>query len=105
MLTPPDTFISFASDDHFLGAVVVALEDHAAALARVNALGLNPGGEALAFSVLPARYPHEILLCKEDLAWIHGKSPRSLGEISDSEREDLLRGTSTFCECCGSRLG
>jgi hypothetical protein len=46
-------YISFATDDGFRGATVVAGSNPKSALANATLRGLNPGGEAAILEVLP----------------------------------------------------
>ena len=85
----PECFISFAAESGFLGAVVVATADPAKALEAVTATGINPGGEALIFPVLPGLYPTMRLLSREDLRRIDGGG-RTLGDLTPDEFESLL---------------
>lgn len=88
----PQAFLSFASDQGFLGAVVVDTVDFTEALARVNALGLNPGGEIAFWLVEPGKYPLEKLLGQEELAAAQGGYFRLLGDVPPEER--------AFVEAC-----
>lgn len=97
----PDTYVSFADDDDFLGAVVVPEPDFGAALARIKAAGLDPGGEALCFSVPPGEHPHMRLLSKADL----GGAP-SLREMTEEERAIVADNGVAVCRnCLGEVIG
>lgn len=68
-------YISFALPRKFLGACVVEAEDPSAAIIKTHALGINPGGEAMAWDYSsvwnmaddPDRLPMDTLLSQEEL--------------------------------------
>mgnify|MGYP001434113113 CR=1 FL=1 len=95
-------FISFATDDGFLGATVVAAEDDAGALEEATRRGLNPGGEAVIIQVPPeadggadmTRLLNRLADKEEMLA--HGG--KRIGDMSDDERARL--DASFVCDKC-----
>lgn len=50
----PTYYMSFADDDGWRGAVIVAADTFSLAVAKTHQLGINPGGEIAAVDCSPA---------------------------------------------------
>lgn len=71
-------YLSFADPDpdKFLGACVVEAGDLTSAVIKSHKLGINPGGEVMAWdysSHYTPLFPLDVLLSKEDLAMLFGE--------------------------------
>jgi hypothetical protein len=95
-------YISFASDEGFLGATVVRAPDPSSAVARATQLGINPGGEAALFQV-PMGDDAMVMLNRlvpyEELKAGGGKK---LSEMSPEERADFADFADRICEECNT---
>lgn len=91
-----DIYFSFAGDEGFRGAVVVAIDDPAAALEHVNHLGLNPGGQVAVMSILHGTYPTDRLLSREEI------DGTRLGDLAPEERDAFKLNSLLICEDCNS---
>jgi hypothetical protein len=63
-------YLSFATDDEFLGGCVVEAYGIATAIVRTHVLGINPGGEVMGVPVPEEdrdRLPHDRLLTREEI--------------------------------------
>lgn len=97
-------YLSFASDQEFLGACVVEASDVQSALRRATELRINPGGEVMALVVPRGKerhFPTNVLLSREDMEAIDGAPGRKLREMTDAQRQDVNRNTiGVVCENC-----
>jgi hypothetical protein len=91
----PDIYFSFADDAGFNGVVVMEGPDAREAFAKLAALGLNPGGEVLIYSIPPGEMPREQLLSLADLRLL-GLTP-----ISELPPEDLAQVYEHAVMVCG----
>ena len=74
-----DTYISFADELGFLGAICLEGDlDPIDAIAQTHRMGINPGGEALIVSVPTMFLPRNRLLSEDEL--IHSGLCRRLHE-------------------------
>lgn len=82
--TQPETwwFLSFASDEAFLGGCVIKARGIATAIRRAHALGINPGGQVMAVQGpacdQPPGLPIDRLLSREELG-----PGETVGEMED----------------------
>jgi len=98
-------YLSFATSTAFLGGVFIDAENFEDAFLKVNALGINPGGECAGWGVdevLPDLYPRGKLLSPADLEAIDGEPGVRLGDLPDREQiEDSAAGF--VCQPCNPR--
>lgn len=103
----PDFYISFATDEAFLGATVVSAPAPELAVRVATMLGLNPGGQA---AVLPAFHPEMSQNSRDELASYKGRlvgadelmgnGARKLGEMSDDVQQGFASVATMVCEDC-----
>lgn len=94
-MKPPRYFLSFASDEGFLGAVAVEADSLDEALARVNALNINPGGEVLVLPIQAGIFPDNRLLLEAEIAAAQGGPFLQLRDLSEADRQ-LLEAAADF---------
>jgi len=97
-------YISFAGDEGFRGATVVAAHSAEGALAEATRRNLNPGGEAKMLPVPPqgldqARRYLNRLVSEEELIADGGRKQRDMNpEIAEA----FDRAAETICQHCNS---
>ena len=100
-------WVSFAKEKN-LGVVIVDAVDEMAGLARINKLGLNPGGEAMICPMgTSADALAEIAYWGKDRlispAELRAEKYKSLPELSEAERQRVANHPATrICEDCAS---
>jgi hypothetical protein len=96
-------YISFASEDGFLGAIVVMAIDAAGAIDRANQLGINPGGEAAIIEIPPD--------CEEALTMLNrlalepelrAAGGKKLSEMTGDQRAEFTEMSEKLCEDCNT---
>lgn len=99
-------YISFATDDGFLGATVVSAINEEEALAKTTRLGLNPGGEAAIVAVppsMPSEGIAEMLTYENRLvgkAELFSNGAERVGDMTPEHRHALREKTTFVCETC-----
>jgi hypothetical protein len=91
----PEFYISFATDEEFLGGTIVEAPFSELATFAATLQGRNPGGEALILELPPdlaenedVRQLRQRLLSKEELLANGGKI---LGDFTPEEQEELAQ--------------
>jgi hypothetical protein len=102
-------YLSFASDEKggFLGAAVIEADSLMQAVENSNHLGINPGGEVVAYDVtaFECPYPKNVLMSADDMALIDGGPGKRLGDMSEDERAACERyQTGMVHESCNDAL-
>jgi hypothetical protein len=96
-------WISFASDQGFLGVVIAEGETPQAALAAVTELNLNPGGEAMLVEIPTVAYRHHAWPYRNRLLQ-RGEIARIFGPAADPHEVQEAAGEacSVVCESCNT---
>ncbi len=91
-------YLSFAENKKWNGAVVVEAESVKEAASKAWQLGINPGGEVLAFEILegidqifPPKKRNR-LLSKDDIP-----NPKRIGDMGPEEREEFEKSIKHDC--------
>lgn len=87
----PLLWLSFATDDEFLGVVITEAPDVMAGAAKCHALGINPGGQVLSFEIpedapKERSYPRDTLL---SAAFLQGDGHKKIKDCPLDVQEAL----------------
>lgn len=98
-------WISFASDAGFRGVIITEAPSEADAMAKINQLAINPGGEAVFFDMAAVpggiaetrRFKQDTLISAEEL---NSLGYRRGSEIAATDYDKAMSHSTVLCQDC-----